>query len=215
MPRAILANLSQSLLDDIEEKESVPKELRFFGGKYGKRINLCYNDDHPDAWTLLLYWAYFHCLPDSNWNFTHDDLIDGWLLGQAHSIPTFHDVVMVQLLQLRNCVDLSLPSAAFAATKAGSPLRRILAEEVVCQWSVERTMDADELDDLGKIGGFTVAFAEAMDLLGDEREEMFERLPTKGRRGNKRWMEYMVKKEGKELWRWVDCGDRFDGYFAM
>lgn len=112
-------------------------------------------------------------------------------------------------------MDLGPLDRAFSATNEGSPLRRVLAEEVVYRYSVAQTIDSSELDDHGCVYGFTGAFAQAMERYRAEDNDMFERLPTRDKQVNERWLEYMVDKEGKRGWKWIDDElEEGGGYFG-
>lgn len=173
-------------------------------------------DDHS-GWKLLLYWAHNHALPpdvhDNPWRGA-DNLLGAWFVGHAHNVPAFQDVVMVKLLQASGSMDLSFVGPAFKSCPPESPIRRLLAEETVKQYFVEGTLDDPKLEELGLVRGFIVAFAQANERYRDEDEGMFERLPAGKRRKNRRWIQFMVEKEGKERWKWVNNPDGPGGWFA-
>lgn len=202
VPGSILRNISPSIAADVASAIGRKRHSSDL-----KALELQYTMDDREAWILLLYWAYHHRLPEppgeyDSWVDNCDDLVSAWLLGNKYDIPSFQDLVMIELLQINECLDHHYIETAFTTTKSGSPIRRVLVEKIVYLY-VRGELKHDYLDGLGRIIGFTSAFAKAMEAHRKEGEGMFKRMPWQRNDQGDRWIEYMLEKEEKREWKWA------------
>ncbi|KAK5702638.1 hypothetical protein LTR97_003584 [Elasticomyces elasticus] len=141
----------------------------------GERDTLKFPEDNLTAWKVLLFWMMKHGLPrDANLvtmvdtegkchPLDHVISVRCWALGDKYGIPTFQDFVMLELLDHLECYGSNLVTVreAFQSTTPGSPLRELMAEEVVlCLGS--GSMEFEELDALDGVIGFTSIFGAKM-----------------------------------------------------
>ena len=106
------------------------------GDAIGGRGVLRFPEDDQTTWEVLLHWL----LKDKlEWGYTEDadakmkGLVECWVLGDKNDIKQFQDEVMWELIRVsdHNRVELNVIRLAFDSTPVGSPIRALLAEELL------------------------------------------------------------------------------------
>ncbi|KAK5688472.1 hypothetical protein LTS10_000450 [Elasticomyces elasticus] len=135
----------------------------------GERDTLTFPEDDLTAWKVLLCWMMKHDLPRDANLVTRSDTegecqplnhiisVRCWALGDKYGISTFQDFIMLELLDAleSDSPQLSTVREAFDSTTPGSPLRELLAEEIVMRFN----MGLEDLDALDGLVGFISIFA--------------------------------------------------------
>ncbi|KAK5688514.1 hypothetical protein LTS10_000492 [Elasticomyces elasticus] len=110
---------------------------------------LRFPEDKPAVWKLLLFWMYKQELPGEV--FDHDlvPAVRTWALGDKLCIPAFQNHVMLAMVwYFRNKnITFRTLKAAVHSSLTGSPMRLLMAEELVVSGAEFFSQDAlDELD---------------------------------------------------------------------
>lgn len=133
------------------------KALRADAFREGLEACLHFPQDDVDTWEVMLHWAIKRTMPvwsELDSETTLSVQMRCWVMGDKYQATTFQDEIMVDLLKL-----CSTPTASSAILKQGvrsstprSPLRKLMAEELVYLVYGCHGMDVDELDELDGFG---------------------------------------------------------------
>ena len=156
VPKSVIEHISVTLREALaiastSTKDSNVAEVRF-------------EVDDLRAWEVFIFWAYKHCLPRAI-DVSTDSKTQGhfwvhaWLFGHKYDIPTFQDLVMLELLKWceAHSFNLCLAGRAFRNTEPGSKLRTLILEEVVHMLQGIGSISWSSLQGLWVIPGFSTA----------------------------------------------------------
>ncbi|KAK4617878.1 hypothetical protein CLAFUW4_12313 [Fulvia fulva] len=128
-----------------------------------------HDEEDPDACKLILYYIVKGSMPDIEFltpeaNTEYQELLTvAWCLCHKHAMPKLQNLLMAQLLVLIQEVYTELDdiSAAFKKTPAGSSLRKLMAEQLMCRICMGGLEEWQVLENVSGIEGAMVEIADA------------------------------------------------------
>lgn len=128
----------KSLLEGASECFTKAIKNQHLGDTTSGTLHFPEDGDMRKAWEFLLYWITKRELPPSyvkiEW-FAEDQLlfVQAWVLADRYLLPQLQDVVMLELLWHFDAtpLDKHIMTPALQLSPVDTPLRRLLAEEVV------------------------------------------------------------------------------------
>ncbi|KAK3113458.1 hypothetical protein LTR53_009231 [Teratosphaeriaceae sp. CCFEE 6253] len=183
----------------------------------GEQARLHFPKDDRDVWEVLLHWAIKRTLPNNaellDEKATQDFLWPRcWALGDKYNAQAFQNAVMMEMLKISHDVGFHRDEIKHAVelTCSGSPLRRLMAEELV--WHACHQNGDPEFTGLDDFDGnaFMEDFLRALRTYQDN-EIAFSALIRLGGRHEAvvgvgpggTWREYMVGDHiPRRTWRW-------------
>ena len=133
----------------------------------GEKDALKFPEDDQGAWEMFLHWKMrgnLLCAQGPEADPDADQLVRSWIHGDKYGIPQFQDDVMWQLIQLfaLRTVDISTVKLAFDNTPVKSPLRRLMAEELVFATEDSEHHASVDLDFFDGVVGFSAELMRTM-----------------------------------------------------
>lgn len=142
LQEAVVANLSKVFASALRREDA-------FGGEQGV---LKFPEDREDAWRMLVSWKIKGFLPKAYPPTTIEGmtmlLIHCWAMGDKYDIKEFQNEAMMRLIMHceKNFPEQDEIKAVFDFTPEGSPLRRLMAEELDAFLAI---IERESLDNMG------------------------------------------------------------------
>ena len=134
----------------------------------GDKDVLTFPEDDQSAWEMFLHWKMRGKLlyawgPEADPEI--DQLVRAWIHGDKYGIPQFQDDVMWELVLAfaLQMLDISTVKLAFDNTPVNSPLRRLMAEELVDAIETGDKFDSADLDFFDGVVRFSAELMRTME----------------------------------------------------
>ena len=161
--------------------------------------------------TVVLYWVFYRRIPwlphatsESEWAYW---LIHAWIVGDKLELPTFQDLVMLELLKVSCKGNFTVPLIVetIGSTVSGCVMQKFVADEVAYMLHSPETQPAtvtssDLLERVNQYLKFQPLLTAAMIKLREVGQTYLMRLPSEDSPHNERWKEFMVAGGPQKHW---------------
>jgi hypothetical protein len=167
----------------------------------GEKGVLRFPEDDQKEWQVLLHWKIKGDLvigASEDAESAMRRLIQRWVLGDKYGIEEFQDLLMLHLLEKvdETYVTVDLVKLAFGNTPIGSPLRELMAGELVHVIQPPRAgYKHEDLEALDGIAGYTTALMHAIDRRASKDKSVMGSKLFQGK-----WKPFMLEDGPKKHW---------------